>query len=108
MGIQVIQETTLGVYVATSGGVPIDDGNGHVLAIASHEHDVIKIATLQREAKSLGYDDLGVEFIPGVRPVSDEEHLIQQQRLEAGMTPDPYDLNESVEAYRRYKNGKRG
>jgi len=107
MKTKVIQETDLGVYVATSEGVPIDDGDGHVLAIAAREHDISKIAALQRVAKALGYEDLGAEFVPGVRPVSDEEHLIQQQRLEAGLTPDPYDINESVEAYRRVQSGRK-
>jgi len=108
MALNVIKETNLGVYVATSGGVPIDDGDGHVLAIASREHDIAKIAELQRAAKALGYEDLGVEFVAGARPVSDEEYIIQQQRLEAGLTPDPYDYNESVEAYRRATNGRNG
>ena len=98
---RVVQETTLGTYVATSFGVPIDDGAGHVLAIGARQNDKAKIKTLMQTAASYGYENLDYKFMPGVRPVSDDEYLIQQQRMEAGLQPDPYEMGSAIDAYRQ-------
>lgn len=101
--------STLGVYVAMSNGLPITDGDGRALTIASHKDDLTKIAELMRAAKHYGYtENLDYEFIPEVRKVNDEEYLVQQQRLEAGLDPDPYEINSAVEAYREAVGAKHG
>ena len=97
--IKGIKYSKLGIYVAMSGGIPIDDGYGHVLSINATYGDLSKIKALMDAARSHGWDNLDYEFIPEVRKVSDEEYLVQQQRMEAGLQPDPYEINSSVEAY---------
>lgn len=99
MSVKVVNQTDLGVYVATTFGIPIDDNDGHVLAIAAKKGDKKRIETLIKTAKALGYEEVGFVFLAGHRPVSDEEHYIQQERMKAGLTPDPYDIGESIDAY---------
>lgn len=97
-----------GSYIAMSNGFPITDGLGHTLMILSNEGDASKINELMRTARNLGFENLDYEFIPDVRPVSDEEYLVMQQRLEAGLDPDPNGISNSVEAYYKAKReGKR-
>lgn len=100
--IKTVQETDIGVYVATSNGLPIDDGDGHVLLIQSRELDLKRISTLMKAARDHGYNEnLGYDFIPGVRPVSDQEALIQQARLEAGLQPDTQELGTAIDDIKR-------
>ena len=99
MNITTVKQSNIGVYVALSNGLPITDGEGHVLCIDAKENDLKRITLLLDTAKRYGYrEQLGVEFLDSVRKVSDEEYLVQQQRFEAGLEPDPYDIGDIVAA----------
>lgn len=100
MSLRVVKETNIGVYVALSFGIPIDDGDGHVLSIPSRENDRQRIGTLIVTAKAYGYDNVSVNFIAGVRKIDDDEYEVQQQRLEAGLVPDVNELGSAMDDYR--------
>lgn len=104
MTVKRVQETNIGVYVATSAGIPIDDGDGHFLTIDSIQHDRSRIELLHKTAESMGYEQVGHFFMDAVRKIDDDEWIIQQQRLEAGLTPDPYDIGEMIDAHKQAKN----
>jgi hypothetical protein len=106
MATRIVKETDLGVYIALSAGIPIDDDEGHVLCIQSREGDTGRIREVIGMARGMGYGAVTVHFIPGVRTVSDDEFAIQQARLEAGMLPDPYEIGSALDAYYRETNKK--
>lgn len=99
MATRIVKETDLGVYVGMSAGIPITDDDGHTLLIASREGDRAKAWEVINLARALGYEAVTVEFLPGVRPVSDDEYEIQQARLEAGLLPDELEIGSALDAY---------
>lgn len=99
--LSAVNETNIGVYIALSFGVPIDDTDGHTLLIQSKRNDRRRIQTLIKTAKAYGFENVTVEFMQGVRPVSDDEYAVQQARMEAGMIPDTQELGTAIDDYKR-------
>lgn len=104
MATRIVKETDLGVYVGLSAGIPITDDDGHTLLIESREGDRDRAWKVIKLARALGYEAVTVEFIPGVRSVSDDEYAIQQARLEAGLIPDEKEIGSAIDAYYKAVN----
>jgi hypothetical protein len=80
-----------GVYVWQfyDGGFFAND-EGDFMYIASEPNDPYKVKLLEDAAKAHGVYDIGfAKFLPGRRPVSEEEFEAQRQRLLMGLDPDP-------------------
>jgi hypothetical protein len=67
--------------------------------------DQEKIKQITDAARSYGISEGQALFVAGRRKVSDEEYAQQEARLRMGMTPDPFDIDESIEQYKRLTNG---
>lgn len=106
MGTRIVKETDLGIYVGMSAGIPITDDDGHTLLIESREGDRSRAWEVIKLARALGYESVTVEFIPGVRSVSDDEYALQQARLEAGLLPDELEIGSAIDAYYKEINKK--
>ena len=90
---QVAEETTLGIYVwQMPDGRWIGDDDGNYLSITSQKGNKDKIDALAREVSSYGIYEGGPLFLSGRRKIDDEEFEYQQQRLNWGLVPDPYDI----------------
>ena len=69
--------------------------------------DAEKIKILTEAAQGYGVNEGGPKFLQGRRKVSDEEYAAQEARLHAGLTPDPWDLGEGLDAAKRMvQNGR--
>lgn len=101
MSAKVVKETNIGIYVGMSFGIPIDDGDGHILIKPAREGNKKAIKALIDTAKAYGYECVTVEFVPGVRAVDDDEYAIQQQRLEAGLLPDLKEIGTALDDYKQ-------
>ncbi len=100
-----IDEVIFGVYVwEMPDGKWVGDDAGHYMLIPSTKGDVNKINALTAAARSYGVIEGRPKFLAGRRKVSDTEYEEQMARLQAGMTPDPWDVGEALDAYRRLKN----
>jgi len=105
--IKEIEETIYGVYVwEMPDGRWVGDDDGHYMLIPSVKGDIVKVQALRNAAKSYGVTEGKPKFLAGRRKVTDEEYEEQRQRLNAGLTPDPWDIGEAIDAYRRMKNGR--
>jgi hypothetical protein len=72
MAAKKVQEPNIGVYVALDGlGIPIDDGEGHILCIDSMRNDKKRIEILMHTARSMGYQEPSYQFLAGERKVTD-------------------------------------
>lgn len=92
MAIKRVQETRYGLYVwITDDGRIVADEDGNYMLIQSKEHDSVRIQKLRQAARAFGVPNGKPVFMPGARPVSDEEYQRQRARLEAGLIPDDYD-----------------
>lgn len=102
-----VAETKYGVYVwQMPDGKWVGDDEGHYMLIPSVYGDPIKIKMLTEAARSYGVIEGAPKFLPGRRKVSDEEYAEQEARLKAGLTPDPWDIGEGLDLYRKLTNGK--
>jgi hypothetical protein len=90
---QVIEETTLGIYVwEMPDGRWIGDDNGNFLSITAKKGNQSKINLLADAVKAHGIYEGQPKFLAGRRKIDDEEFQHQKQRLEWGLTPDPLDI----------------
>jgi hypothetical protein len=83
-----------GLYVwVTDDGKLVQDAEGHVMCIASLKDNKEKIAAITKAASHYGVPGGRPIFLPGQRKITDEEYEEQKARLEAGLIPDPYDVD---------------
>ena len=95
-----------GIYVwAMPDGKWVGDDEGRYMLIPSERGDQEKIKQITDAARSYGITEGEAVFVPGRRRVSDEEYSQQEARLKMGLTPDPFDIDESIEQYKRLTNG---
>jgi hypothetical protein len=103
---QAIEETIYGLYVwQMPDGKWVGDDDGNYLNIPSVKNDKKKMAILKEVVATYGVEEGTPVFLSGRRRVTDEEYAHQRQRLEWGLTPDPYDIGESLDQMKRIKNG---
>ena len=104
----VADKTKYGVYVwEMPNGQWVGDDEGHYMLIPAVFADAEKIKILTEAAQGYGVTEGGPKFLPGRRKVSDEEYAAQEARLHAGLTPDPWDLGEGLDAAKRMvQNGR--
>lgn len=99
---EVIEETTLGIYVwEMPDGRWIGDDDGNYLSITSTKGNRSRIDALANEVASFGISEGRPLFLSGRRKIDDEEFEYQHQRLKWGLTPDPLDIG-------TYKDSLRG
>jgi len=90
---QVIEETTLGIYVwEMPDGRWIGDDDGNFLSVTSMKGNRVKMDMLAREVRSFGIYEGQPKFLSGRRKIDDEEFEYQKQRLEWGLVPDQLDI----------------
>jgi hypothetical protein len=90
---QVIEETTLGIYVwEMPDGRWIGDDDGNFLSVTSMKNNRVKMDMLAREVRSYGIYEGQPKFLSGRRKIDDEEFEYQKQRLEWGLVPDQLDI----------------
>ena len=90
---QVIEETTLGIYVwEMPVGRWIGDDDGNFLSVTSMKNNRVKMDMLAREVRSYGIYEGQPKFLSGRRKIDDEEFEYQKQRLEWGLVPDQLDI----------------
>jgi hypothetical protein len=104
----VADKTKYGVYVwEMPDGKWVGDDEGHYMLIPAVFGDAEKIKILKEAAEGYGVTEGEPKFLPGRRKVSDEEYAAQEARLHAGLTPDPWDLGEGLDAAKRMvQNGR--
>ena len=101
---QIIEETTLGVYVwEMPDGRWIGDDDGNFLSITSKKGNRQRIELLAQAVSSYGINEGRPKFLSGNRKINDEEFETQKQRLRWGLTPDPLDIGEYKDSIRRLK-----
>lgn len=94
MAIKLIEEDEYGLYVwYTDDGLRVEDGEGHVMNIPSKKGDPKKIEMLRQAARYYGVPGGKAVFLSSKRQVTDEEHEYQNERLRAGLVPDPLDFH---------------
>jgi len=104
----VADKTKYGVYVwEMPDGKWVGDDEGNYMLIPAVFGDAEKIKILKEAAEGYGVTEGAPKFLPGRRKVSDEEYAAQEARLHAGLTPDPWDLGEGLDAAKRMvQNGR--
>lgn len=91
--LSVVEEYDWGVYVwQLPDGTYLADDDANFLNIPAKFGDRAKIKRLAEVAAHYGYPDGTAVFSGGSRQINDEEFWEQICRLEAGLTPDPYDI----------------
>jgi hypothetical protein len=101
---QIIEETTLGVYVwEMPDGRWIGDDDGNFLSVSSKKGNRQRIELLAQAVRSYGINEGRPKFLSGNRKIDDEEFETQKQRLRWGLTPDPLDIGEYKDSIRRLK-----
>jgi len=93
MKVTAVEEVSYGTYVwSMPDGKLVSDEDGNFMCIFAIKGDTAKIAELRRFAKEYGIEEGKPVWFSGHRPVSDEEHANQKQRMEWGLVADEYDL----------------
>lgn len=88
----VVEETNIGLYVwEMPDGAWVADEEGHWMYIQGRKGDIRLIGKLTEAARSYGITEGRPVFLPGLRPISDEEYEEQRQRLRMGLVPDTKD-----------------
>jgi hypothetical protein len=91
--ISAVKETDFGTYYwVDANNRPVVNTEGQNLCVQSYRHDKTKLEALKRTAAHYGIEGGRAIFQEGARPVSDDEYNQQQQRLEAGLEPDPLNI----------------
>lgn len=94
MGMKHVEEDAYGLYIWVDGqGRRIADADNNTLNIPSKKGDRAKIEALRQAAKHYGIMDGKPVFLSSRRRVTDAEHEYQQERLRAGLVPDPLDFH---------------
>lgn len=104
-GKSIVKEEPWGTYVfQCNDGEYLGDGDGRLLCVFGMEGDRSKMEALQKAAKHYGFgpEDGQVRYMPGRRPVTDEEYEEQVARQKAGLVPDPLDYGAIMDEM-RYK-----
>jgi len=105
---QVVEETTLGIYVwEMPDGRWIGDDDGNFLSVTSMKNNRVKMDMLAREVRSYGIYEGQPKFLSGRRKIDDEEFAYQKQRLEWGLVPDQLDIGVYKEEVAKAKANKR-
>lgn len=87
-----VEEHDHGIYVwYTADGRRVEDENGNVMNIPARRGDLHAINKIQEAAKYFGVPDGRAVFLGGRRRISQSEWEDQQDRMRAGLIPDPYD-----------------
>ena len=90
---QIVEETTLGIYVwEMPDGRWIGDDDGNFLSVTSMKNNRVKMDMLAREVRSFGIYEGQPKFLSGRRKIDDEEFEYQKQRLNWGLVPDQLDI----------------
>lgn len=87
-----------GVYVwQMPNGAIVKNEHNEPMYIYAEFGDIKRQNQLRDAAKSFGITDGGPLFLPGHRPVTDDEYEEQKERLKQGLIPDEYDLSAIAE-----------
>ena len=86
-------------------GSYVADEDGNFLNIASEYGDISKMFQLQQAAAYYGIFEGEAEFFPGHRRVSEEEYLLQKERLASGLVPDTEDVGSLIDDLRDGNSG---
>jgi hypothetical protein len=90
---EIVEDTILGIYVwETHDGRWVGDDEGNFLSITSKKGNKANMEALAKVVRSYGIDHGKPLFLAGRRKIDDEEFEYQQQRLNLGLVPDPYDI----------------
>jgi len=93
-----------GVYIWEINGKPLVNENYDYLIAPARRGDLLAMKRLRDfVAKHFDIHEGGPVFKEGVRPVNQSEWEDQMARMEAGYTPDPYDLGELMDSYKYQK-----
>lgn len=92
-----------GLYVwkCDQGGY-FSDGEGHFMNIPARKGDLEAMAKLMKAARYYGAPPGAPHFMPGVSQVSDDEYVVQSERMAAGLIPSENDLGAWYDAKRAY------
>jgi hypothetical protein len=104
---KLIEEYNWGVYVwKTPDKKIVQNEDGQVLMVMSRKDDFVQMEKLRKAAKSYGVEEGSPLFMGGHRPITDEEHERQMDRLLNGLIPDDLDYAAITEDLNtRKKNG---
>jgi hypothetical protein len=104
MNKQIVEETTLGIYVwEMPDGRWIGDDDGNFLSVTSMKGNKAKIDALARAVRHYGIYEGQPKFLSGRRKIDDEEFEYQKQRLEWGLVPDQLDIGVYKDEMRKGK-----
>lgn len=102
MAIKAVEEEEYGVYIwITEDGSRVADEENRTMNIPSKKGDIEKIKALRDAARYYGIEGGKPLFLPGRRRVTDSEHEYQNERLRAGLVPDPLDFK-AMEEEQKY------
>jgi hypothetical protein len=105
---EIVEDTILGIYVwETHDGRWVGDDEGNFLSIASKKGNKANIDALTRVVRSYGIDHGKPLFLAGRRKIDDEEYEYQQQRLNLGLVPDPFDIGNYKDEMKKIKNANK-
>ena len=108
MGFKEVQEDDYGLYIwVTNDGRRVADEDGNTMNIPSKKGDQEKIKLLRDAARHYGVIGGKPLFLPSRRRVTQSEWEYQQERLRAGLIPDPLDfhaMKEQAEYAKKYGN----
>lgn len=102
MGFKVVEEEEYGLYIwVTDDGLRVANEDGQTMNIPSKRGDQEKIKALRDAARYYGITGGKPVFLSGKRRVSDSEWDYQNERLRAGLIPDPLDFR-AMEEEQKY------
>lgn len=88
-----VDEEQHGLYMWVDGqGRRIADSDGNTMNMPGKKGDPRIIEAMRQAARYYGVMDGKAVFLPGRRRVTSEEYDYQQERLRAGLVPDPLDF----------------
>lgn len=94
MGFKEVEEDAYGLYIwMTNDGRRVADENGNTMNIPSKKGDLNNIKKLRDAARYYGVPDGKPVFLSSRRRVTQSEWEYQQERLRAGLIPDPLDFH---------------
>lgn len=93
-----------GVYVWRIDGKAVVDEDFNYLVAPARRGDLRAIKRLTEFVRNeLGITEGGPCFEEGARPISQDEFEDQMARMQAGETPDPYDIGNLIDEYKYQK-----
>ena len=106
---QFVEEEPWGMYVfKCNDGEVLGDGDGNVMYAFGFKNDPTKKKAVADAARHYGFgpDEGEVVYLPGRRPIGDEELAEQEFRMRMGLVPDPLDYGAMMDEMRGRKNGR--